>query len=128
MSARHERFLRLASAQARKSRHPRWQMGAIVASAGRVLGAGANSPKNDPAIEGIPLTSCSIHAEVAALRGVDAEGSTIYVARVTRSGRRGMARPCHRCEAVIRKAGVRRVVWTMDDFNYGVTLFEKSSK
>lgn len=126
MSSRHERFLRLAEAHALKSRHPRWKMAAIVASSGRVLGVGTNQPKNDPAMEGIPLTSCSIHAEVAALRQVDAEGSTLYVARVTRGGRRGMARPCHRCEEFARAMGVRRVVWTMSDLEYGVTLLQRN--
>lgn len=126
MSARHERFLRLAQLHAAKSRHPRWKMAAVAVSAGRVLGIGTNQPKNDPAIEGIPLSSCSIHAEVCALRGVDAAGSTLYVARVTRGGARGLAKPCHRCETFLRSVGVRRVVWTMDDHQYGVTLLQRN--
>jgi deoxycytidylate deaminase len=126
MSSRHERFLRLAETHASKSRHPRWKMGAIVVSAGRVLGSGTNQPKNDPAIEGIPLTSCSVHAEVSALRGVDAAGATLYVARITRRGGWGLAKPCHRCEAFVRQSGVRRVVWTMNDDEYGVTLLQRN--
>jgi pyrimidine deaminase RibD-like protein len=122
MSARHERYLRLATAHAAKSRHPRWKVGAVVIAAGRVLGAGANEPKVDPRTAGIPLASCSIHAEVAALRGVEAEGATVYVARLTRHGRWGTAKPCWRCERVLTASGVRRVVWTMEDGTYGVTL------
>lgn len=126
MSARHERFLRLAEAHATKSRHPRWKMAAVVVSGGRVLGIGTNQPKNDPAIEGIPLSSCSIHAEITALRGVNALGATLYVARVTRGGGRGLAHPCHRCEDYARSVGVRRVVWTMTDQQYGVTLLQRN--
>jgi pyrimidine deaminase RibD-like protein len=83
---------------------------------------GFNVYKNSPSLPGIPLRSCSIHAEAAALRGVDAAGGTLYVARVTRRNTWGMARPCAGCEKLLREAQVRRVVWTASDDEYGVMV------
>ena len=122
MSSRHERNLKLAEAQARKSAHPRWKVGAVLFRGGSLLSTGYNISKNNPSLPGIPLRSCSVHAEAAALRGVDASGGTLYVARVARRGGWGMARPCQGCEALLRDAGVRRVVWTVDVDEYGVMV------
>jgi len=120
MSARHERNLKLAEAQARKSLHPRWKVGAALVKGGRIVSTGHNISKNNPSLPGIPLRSCSVHAEASALRGVDACGATLYVARVTRRNTLGMARPCAGCEKLLRAAQVRRVVWTVEDDEYGV--------
>ena len=45
----------------------------------------------------------------------------MYVARLLRTGSRGIARPCKRGQSELIEFGVRRAVWTIDDHSYGVT-------
>lgn len=54
----------------------------------------------------------SIHAEAAVLKGHAKRGGRIYIARLTPGGRLGLAKPCPRCVAALREAGINRVVWT----------------
>lgn len=98
-------------------------MGAVVVKSGRVLGSASNERKNDPSIPGI--NRCSIHAETAVLRTTKARGSTVYVARLTRSGTPAMAKPCAACEAQLIDHGVRRVIWTIDESSYGITELQR---
>lgn len=57
----------------------------------------------------------SYHAEEVALRRAgDSDGATIYVARVTRRGDLGIAKPCARCTQDLIEAGVHTVVWTTE--------------
>lgn len=121
---RHLKYLRLAESKATESNYPRWPMGAVLVRGGRVLAAASNDLRNPASTDGIPFLECSTHAEVATLkRAKRTHGSTIYIARVTRSGRRGLAKPCVRCEADLVAAGVRQAIWTIDDKSYGTTIF-----
>lgn len=74
--------------------------------------------KNDPDLPGIDAkTQSSVHAECAALqacRKADLKGATIYVARINKKGTPLMSKPCERCEATLREAGVNKMVWTLD--------------
>lgn len=97
-------------------------MGATIVKSGRILARACNEPKNSPATPGMPVNKCSVHAEAAVLRLADGAGATVYVARMGRNGQRGLARPCQACEELLRQHGVRRVIWTIDDHSYGVTV------
>lgn len=89
-----------------------------------MLAAGTNDLRNPAHMDGVPLEECSTHAEVAALKRVKrAEGATIYVARVLRSGKPGLARPCKRCQKDLIAAGIRQAIWTIDENSYGTTIF-----
>lgn len=103
-----------AIALAARSTHSQWHLGAVLWRGGSVLAAGANTVRNHPSIvDNAHLTDCSVHAEAAALkRAGNPKGATLYVARVTRQGRLGLAKPCGHCEEAIRAAGVRRVCFT----------------
>ena len=65
------------------------------------------------------------HAEARALRKADS-GSTLYVARVLRDGGWALARPCKRCQALIRSMRVRKVYYTIGPGEYGVWDPKKS--
>lgn len=57
--------------------------------------------------------------------------STLYVARVLRESYNighttyGMSRPCSHCQNVIRSAGIKRVFYTVSNFQYGVLYIDK---
>jgi len=125
---RHENYLRLAEAQAAKSRYERWPVGAVLVRGGRVLAASPNLTRNYAGLAGVPWEECSIHAEMAVLRRVSPRrGGTMYVARLRRTGVRGMARPCERCEKELTEFGVRRMVWTIDERSFGTTMLQQDS-
>ena len=118
------RYLRIAEAKAVESNYGRWPMGAVLTRGGRVLATASNDLRNQAGMDGIPFEECSIHAEIAVLkRAKKVRGSTIYVARVLRTGRRGLAKPCKRCHKTLVAAGVRQAIWTIDCDSYGTTIF-----
>lgn len=57
------------------------------------------------------------HAEHRLARKLDV-GSTVYVARVTRSGELANAKPCKTCMTALRRKGVKRVYFTVDQHVY----------
>lgn len=121
---RHTKYLRLAEGHASTSNYHRWPMGAVLVRGGRVLAGASNDLRNPASMDGVSFDKCSIHAEVAALkRAKHVRGATIYVARVLRTGQRGLAKPCSRCENYLISAGVRQAIWTIDDHSYGTTVF-----
>ena len=68
------------------------------------------------------------HAEARALRKADA-GCTLYVARVIRTG--GVwanAKPCKKCQALIRNRGVKKVIYTIGPGEYGVWHVKENKK
>jgi len=69
--------------------------------------------RNGPTVRPCPAA----HAERRVLRKAD-NGSTVYVARVTRLGTWAMARPCQHCERALRTRGVRAVVFTTGPNSY----------
>lgn len=99
--------------------------GAVVVKGGRVLGTGWNKNRNHPMIvspEHIK-TDCSFHAEEVAIReaGEDnIKGAIIYVARVSRNGYDRDSKPCSKCATLIKKAGIKRVIFTTEagEINY----------
>jgi tRNA(Arg) A34 adenosine deaminase TadA len=65
------------------------------------------------------------HAEVRAMKKVPPSalhGATLYVARSC-GGKWGDSRPCSSCDRAIRKAGVRRVVYTNSGNVMGVLTY-----
>lgn len=73
--------------------------------------------------QGAPGTS--LHAEQAVINKVfyqadRAEGTTLYVVRVSKTGQRRLARPCHRCYTAIVQAGIKTVVYSLDEPGFGI--------
>ncbi len=63
------------------------------------------------------------HAEARLARKLDS-GSTVYVARVRRdNGKMAMAKPCPNCERILKNRGVIKVLYTVNDNEYGVLEF-----
>jgi diaminohydroxyphosphoribosylaminopyrimidine deaminase/5-amino-6-(5-phosphoribosylamino)uracil reductase len=99
-----EDFMRLALLEAEKGRgrtHPNPAVGALVVRKGRIVSRGHHEKA------GLP------HAEVNALRGIDARGADLYVS-LEPCNHKGRTPPC--TEAILA-AGVRRVFYGSDDPN-----------
>lgn len=113
-TARHTRWIHRALSVAAREADGGYRLGAIAVRGGKILGFGTNKFRNDPYhCPGTPRTGWSVHAEHACLKQVSAPaGATLYVARITRSGRPAMARPCQHCWAMIRRAGINKVIYT----------------
>lgn len=98
----------------------RQQHGAIVVKSGRIVGSSCNKDINDSSqfCDDLFYTYreyISLHAEIAALRGVSpdvARGSTVYVGRILKDGTPGFSRPCAQCEEHLNMLGVKKVIYT----------------
>lgn len=91
---------------------------------GSVLASGQSRICANPAHcsfePGLPRPKVTIHAEIEALRNAPrASGGTLYVARIGRNGKIGLSKPCADCRKAIIEAGVKRVVYTIDEETYG---------
>lgn len=96
----------------------RFKHGAVITKGGSVIAVGVNSDRNHPCIVSNPKTEASIHAEAAVIKacaGVDLRGATIYVARVYKNGQQAMSKPCIYREQLIKLAGIKRVVWAIEN-------------
>jgi deoxycytidylate deaminase len=103
--------MRLAIKQAQWAPHDKWRVGAVLVRGGSVISTGYNRYRNHPAQ--VNLEGISYHAEEACImKAGDPHGATIYVARITKSGLLGMAKPCVRCQELLLSNGVRAVVYT----------------
>ena len=71
------------------------------------------------------LPEPSAHAEARVLKKSD-WGCTLYVARVLKDGTWAMAKPCKRCQAIIRNRGVRRVYYTIGPNEFGIWDISKN--
>lgn len=108
---------------AKTSRY-KMQMGAIVVKSGKPFGAGPNKIRNFQVTTPSPEEALnfdkshwSIHAEAAALKraGASAQGSTVYVVRLLKSGTMAMAKPCSDCAALLKDYKVSKVVYSTND-------------
>lgn len=59
------------------------------------------------------------HSESRVLRKSDA-GVTLYVARIHRDNNVALAKPCVKCQALIKNRRVRRVFYTISNSEYAV--------
>jgi len=117
LSKRETAFLSMARYFAKKSEAKK-KHGAVVVKSGRVVGTGYNKNRNNPLFcspEHIK-PHASRHAEVHALReaGDNVAGAVLYVARVNNFGQDRNSKPCRLCEAVIKEANIKKVIYTKD--------------
>ena len=112
-----ERAARIASTSTCRQRH-----GAVAAVGKRVLAVGVNSFRCHPTVASDPKRESSFHAEIAVLRQLREVDSrtTLFVARVAKSGQAALSAPCANCRQALKEAGVTKIVFTVDGEGYGV--------
>jgi deoxycytidylate deaminase len=87
------------------------QLCSLVVSKNQVLSVGYNSRKTHTMMSDSKMNM--IHAECdALLRCASPKGVDVVVARAKPSGLPGLAKPCEVCEGILRRSGVRRVIYT----------------
>lgn len=87
----------------------RIRVGAVVVDGSRIVGVGTNNM-----VKSHPLYyPANIHAELSAiLNSSTTAGCSIYIVRILKNGERANAKPCPRCEALIKQVGIRKVVFS----------------
>lgn len=112
LPGRDRRWIQRAVGFAFTSGH-HFPLGALAVTGGSLIAKETNRYRNTPRL--VEWEHCSVHAEAALTRHAIA-GSIVYVARVTTAtGVPAQARPCKSCLTALTEAGVRRVVWTINE-------------
>jgi deoxycytidylate deaminase len=92
--------------------------GSVIVKGGRVISTGHNKDRNHPKIVSSEhiKTDCSVHAEIDALkRAKDANGATVYIARINKRGEARDSRPCKRCYKALLTNGVKKIIYTISE-------------
>ena len=105
---------------AEKSDGFRARVGAVILDKkGRVISSGFNKRKTHPLqVHYGSIKKPYLHAEMSALVNARKKGHTIVVARITKNGDLGLAKPCPVCAAAIADAGIKRVIYTVNNDTY----------
>ena len=104
--------LRTAKLIARESDAPNFKMGAVIASGRKLLGLGCNNIRKTHPASNTPFGH--IHAELAAMLNArtDLSGTTLYVYRGGKDDKPLMSKPCKHCQALIKKEGIKYIVFS----------------
>lgn len=112
-------YFRIAKRIALHSEY-RIQMGAVLVGK-RPICSGFNKLKSHPTYANPEKhIKISIHAEIDCILKAkkDIRGSDIYVYREYRNGIPAIARPCENCILELRKAGIRKIFYSVSEFPY----------
>jgi len=63
-----------------------------------------------------------IHAEYKLSRKLDYD-ATVFVVRLLKEGKYGLAMPCTSCLAVLKKKKVKKIYFTISDSDFGIINF-----
>jgi deoxycytidylate deaminase len=123
------KFLRIAVDNAKSHDYGpylEFKLCAVLVSGGKVLSVGFNSQQFHKLTEIYRKNAyCSaMHAEIDAVvkarKKIRLEGSKIYVARILHGNNKmAMAKPCEMCQHVLFNYGVKKAIFTIDEFTSG---------
>lgn len=116
-----------------KTEGKNFSLGAVLVKGGSIISTGTNKKKTDPIIK---LLSSRVycdthkfrtwmHAELDCINRIPYEVSkntVLFVARITHDNKLANAKPCSICQREIKKAGIRKVHYTLDS-NREVILY-----
>lgn len=102
---------------------------ALVVSGGRIISIGFNSVHKllrfDPELARKARRHQSEnHAESSAILNhsnpENLRGAKVYVIRTLQNGQMANSKPCHLCQGVAYKYGISRIIYSIDEQEYGV--------
>ena len=115
--SRNQIGFRAAKNEAKKSLLRSHRVGSVIMSGKSIVSVGYNTKKTHPDCQ----TNYTQHAEFSACRNIlhlsKRNNFTIYVVRLTRTGRVGISKPCPDCKSLLIQLGINRVVFSTDDGN-----------
>ena len=119
------RALRGAAKAAEQSGHDTFRHGAALIKGGSILNVSANSDNHSSFGQRFRSSPgpATHHAELACILGIDKSsttGATVYVARINKNGKWRMSKPCSMCHEAMKFAGIKKVVYTISDNEWGV--------
>lgn len=126
MTKKEMAMFRAAKAVSELSDH-RVKIGCVVVNKHRIVSSGFNSHTKCHKVQAMldkERFGCDcpgkVHSETAALLslikdGVDLSRASIYVYRSHKNGVNACARPCSRCEQLIKKLGIKKVYFTVEN-------------
>jgi tRNA(Arg) A34 adenosine deaminase TadA len=97
------------------------KMAAIISKRKRIISTGVNQRKTHPLMQRFTDNHLKVHlhAEIDAIKNAlkthresELKGAEIFVARVMKSGQRGIAKPCAVCQRALDEFGITGVYWT----------------
>jgi len=97
---------KIAIKEAMKSQH-RFKLGAVIYKKGNILNSGFNHANKTHPKSNVPFRT--IHAELSSCLGLtrmQLKDASIYVHRVRRDGKVGLAKPCRYCQALLDEVGI----------------------
>lgn len=108
------KFIKLAQKMSRLSTHSKARIGAVIANGSREVSRGYNSIKthtrsNTPYEDLHAEASAIVNAGFREIRGCD-----IYVYRENKNGEMAISKPCIYCQDLIKRSGIRRVIYTTE--------------
>lgn len=132
MTKREEKDFSFARKVAEESDFSTVHIGCVLVYKNRVIGKGYNSHKTHPEqmkynkyrdMDEEKTVNHSLHAEIKALnsvkftvdKSVNWSHVKVYVYRICRSRKHGIARPCPACMAKIKEKGIKHIYYTTDD-------------
>lgn len=127
MLKRDKRFFEVAEAIAKTSNYNRIKIGAVIVLKHKIISVGCNNCKSHPLQKKYDvyrefnddnLRHC-IHAEISSIINAnydyDLTNATMYIFRRDRNGKLALARPCKACLALIRKTGIKKIFYTINN-------------
>lgn len=95
---------------------------ATLYKSNRLIASGINSSRVHNAYhKGYTEKPATFHAEERAIRnaqalvGDDLSGMVLYVARSYKNGKPALSAPCTKCAKLIKKSGIKKVIYTVGD-------------
>jgi len=107
-------ILNRAIDEAEKSKH-NYRIGAVVFKGAKIFGVGHNAFRSNGIHPKYQVWKGSLHAEQAAVLGLDwakLKGTSMLVVRVTKTGKLAMAKPCQVCMSLINYLGIKNLYYS----------------
>lgn len=122
-----QKFLQLAYNSAQEHVYDpslEYNLCAVIVKGGKILSMGFNSRGSNGLTEYYRITEhcATVHAEIAAVllnrRKIRFEGAKVYITRIKSDGSVGNARPCEMCRQVLSSYGIKKAIFTTDEFPF----------